>query len=701
MKTTLKISAVAVVFALSGCNQNDSQAPANINQPTSTQAQAPGDVSLRLIETSDIHANLRSFDYYQDEKAPQLGFARTAVLIKKAREENPNNLLIDNGDLIQGTPLADYIHQQFANDLGSAGADEAKTKAFAEQWFKKHTHPAIKALNVMKYDVGNLGNHEFNFGLDFLKGTLSGANYPYINANVFQADAFSRDGKGAIDWSKQYFKPYVILERQVIDVNGKPQTIKVGFLGLTPPQITMWDKSMLEGKVVVADMVETAEHYIPQMQANGADLIVVVAHTGLIGGERVKGMEHAALPLAKVKGVNALLIGHAHREFPGDKSYANIKDVDNVKGTLAGIPTVMPAVTGTHLGVIDLKLTWQDGRWQVASSKAGLRKIDSSPTSYEDPDVVDQLTTEHQETREWLKTPISKITQPFYSYFARVQPDPSIQIVNDAQLWRGKELQKEGLLPEPLPILAVAAPFRGGRNGPKDYTYVPTGELSLRNIADLYVFPNTVQVVKITGATVKEWLEKSAVQYNQIDITNTGPQDLINEQYRSYCFDVISGVKYEVDVTKPARYTIDGVKVSDSSRITKLTYQGQPVDPDQYFYVVTNNYRASGGCHFPGIDGKQIVLEDGYETPRALSEYLTELARQSPKEGFTPKADEIWHFAKLPANLDLRFYTSPSPEAQALAAGKYTYLKTMPPKGTPGVDDDIAAKGQYKLNLAP
>lgn len=170
------------------------------------------------------------------------------MLIRKAREENANNLLIDNGDLIQGTPLADYIHDQQVK----------------QQWLSKQTHPAIKALNTMSYDVGNLGNHEFNFGLDFLSETLKGANYPYINANVFQADAFSRDGKGTIDWSKQKFKPYVVLDRQVKDANGNTQTIKVGVLGLTPPQITQWDKRNLEGKVVVADMVETTSTMYPK-----------------------------------------------------------------------------------------------------------------------------------------------------------------------------------------------------------------------------------------------------------------------------------------------------------------------------------------------------------------------------------------------------------------------------------------------------
>ncbi|MFM5707384.1 bifunctional 2',3'-cyclic-nucleotide 2'-phosphodiesterase/3'-nucleotidase [Aeromonas veronii] len=663
MKTTLKLSAVAVIFLLSGCDDNNSQ--------------APGDLTLRLIETSDIHSNLLSYDYYQNKPDASLGFARTAVLIRKAREENANNLLIDNGDLIQGTPLADYIHDQQVK----------------QQWLSKQTHPAIKALNTMSYDVGNLGNHEFNFGLDFLSETLKGANYPYINANVFQADAFSRDGKGTIDWSKQKFKPYVVLDRQVKDANGNTQTIKVGVLGLTPPQITQWDKRNLEGKVVVADMVEAAEHYVPEIRAKGADIVVVVAHTGIIGDPREPMMENAALPLAKVKGVDALLLGHAHRTFPGD--YPNMTDVDNEKGTLAGVPTVMPGVWGNHLGIIDLHMTWKEGRWEVASSQSQLRKIDSSTTSTEDQAVVDQVIAEHEQANQWLDEPLSKITKPIHSFFALVQDDPSIQIVSDAQLWHAKKLQQDGQLKEKWPILSAAAPFRGGRNGPTDFTYVPAGDISLRNVADLYVYPNTLQVVAINGATVQEWLEKSAVQFNKIDAASTATQWLVNEKYRTYNFDVIDGVNYQVDVTKPARYDVDGNKVSDSYRITNLTYQGKAIDPAQMFYVVTNNYRASGGGNFPGINAKVIVHEDQFETREVLSEYLKDLAEKNPA-GFEPPADNNWQLAPLPANLDLRIYSSPRSEAQALTGGKLNYVETLPP-----TDAKHPGFGVYKLVLAP
>lgn len=665
MNTPLKLSAVAVIILLSGCNQNESSTP------------TPGNINLRLIETSDIHSNILGFDYYKNKEIATQGLSRTATLIHKAREENANTILVDNGDLIQGSPLADYVHEQHLK----------------EEWLNKQTHPAINALNILKYDVGNLGNHEFNYGLDFLATTLKGANFPYINANVFEANAFGRDNNGTIDWSKQKFKPYVILERQVKDDKGLIQTIKVGVLGLTPPQIMQWDKRNLEGKVVVADMVEAATHYVPEIRAKGADAVVVVAHTGIIGGDRQPLMENAALPLAKVPGIDALLLGHAHKTFPG--GYPNITDVDNEKGTLAGVPTVMPGVWGNHLGVVDLKMSWRDGRWQVTSGQAQLRQIDSSPTSGEDAAIVDATKTVHDQANAWLDERLSGISAPIHSFFALMQDDSSVELINEAQVWYGEKLKQDGVLKQPWPILSAAAPFRGGRNGFTDFTYVPKGDISLRNVADLYVFSNTLQVVGINGSTLKEWLEMSAIVFSQINTQKADPQWLIVKEYRPYNFDVIDGVDYQIDITKPARYNDKGEKISDQHRITELTFNGEPINPEQMFYVVTNNYRASGGGNFPGINKTAIVHEDALENREVLTQYLKELDTEYPA-GFQPEADGNWQFSPLPSNLKLRFHGSPLDAAKQLAGDKFKYIETVPSS-----DKERPGFAVYELNLAP
>ncbi len=658
MKTTLTLSSVAVLLLLSGCNSDNGKA-------------APGDVNLRLIETSDIHSNLLGFDYYQNKVDHSLGLSRTALLIHKAREENGNNLLIDNGDLIQGTPLSDYVFAQYKGN---------------PDYLKKLGHPAINALNQLQYDVGNLGNHEFNYGLDYLADALSGANYPVLNANVFDARDFKRDGNGKIDWSAMpnRFKPYVLLDRQVKDVNGNVQTVKVGVLGVNPPQIMQWDRRNLEGKVIVADMVETAEHYIPEMRAKGADLVVVVAHTGITGTPQEPFMENAAVYLAQVKGVDALLLGHAHKAFPGE--YPDVAQVDNARGRIAGVPAVMPGVAGNHLGVIDLKLTRKDGRWQVASSHSEVRLVDKSMDVPGDSQIEALVDKTHDATNQWLADPISEIAKPIYSFFSVVQDDASLQIVSDAQKWHIDQVKADCLshngvncaLNEDLPVLSAVAPFRGGRNGPNDFTWVPAGKISLRNVADLYVFPNTLQVTKVNGATVQEWLEKSVSQYNQIVPDASKAQWLVVDDFRPYNFDMIKGVQYKIDITQPARYDQDGKQISDKHRITELTYQGKPIDLKQNFYVVTNNYRGSGGGNFPGIDSKAVVHEDPMETREVLSAYVKEMAKQHP-EGFEQKVDNNWSLAALPAGAKVYFYSSTNPEAEKLAGSKLKRVEGVKP----------------------
>ncbi len=646
MNKTMKLGVIASVVLLSACGAEQQE-----------KAQ-PGVVSLRLIQTSDIHSNVLGYDYYQNKEDRKFGLSRTAVLIREARAENPNNLLLDNGDLIQGSPLADYIFEQ-------AG----------EGYLDKQAHPVFKAMNELGYDAGNLGNHEFNYGLDYLGKVLQGAKFPYVNANVFAADAFKRDGEGKIDWSGNKFTPYLLLERQVKDDKGQPQTVKVGILGLTPPQVLQWDKRHLQGKVVVADMVETANHYIPELRAKGADLVVVVAHTGINAGSYEAMMENAAWHLAKVEGIDALMLGHAHKNFPGD--FPNLPEVDNQAGTLSGVPTVMPGFWGNHLGIIDLKLEQVDGKWRVKQSQASLRQIDVSEGSKVDARVTELVKADHEGTNQWLDRPLGKITNPIHSFFALVQDDPSVQLVSDAQRRHAEQLQKDGLLKEPYPILSAAAPFRGGRNGITDFTYVPAGDISLRNVSDLYIYPNTLQVVEVNGATVKEWLEMSAGQFNRVDPASREVQWLVNESFPTYNFDVIDGVSYEVDITQPARYNKEGVKVSEGERIGKLTFNGKPVDPAQKFYVVTNNYRASGGGHFPGVDGDNIVHEDPFETREIVAQYLKSRSASQP-QGFSPLADNNWHMKALPAGVDVRLYSSPREEAKAVAGADLAYQSTLP-----------------------
>ncbi|AAQ57971.1 bifunctional 2',3'-cyclic-nucleotide 2'-phosphodiesterase/3'-nucleotidase [Chromobacterium violaceum] len=553
-------------------------------------------VQLRVLETSDVHMNLLAYDYYQDKPVADFGLERAASLIAAARAESPNSLLIDNGDLLQGSPMGDLV---------------AKVKPLKAG----DTHPAYKALNALGYDAGNLGNHEFNYGLPFLRQSLKGAAFPYVNANVLDA------GTG-----QPLFTPYVLLKREVKDAEGQTHALSVGVIGFAPPQILQWDKNNLQGKVTVRDILETARDYVPKMRAAGADVVIAVPHSGFEKGELPRFAENAVSGLAEVPGIDAILFGHAHAEFPS-QAFAGYPKVDVKAGTINGVPAAMPGRWGDHLGVIDLTLEQADGKWRVVDKRASLRPIfdkqAKKPLVDADPRIKALVGAEHQATLDYVRGEVAATRRPIYSYFAQVADDPSVAIVAEAQRWY-MQRALQGTEYEKLPILSAAAPFKaGGRQGWNYYTDIPAGKLAIRNLADLYIYPNTIKAVKITGADVREWLEMSAGQFRRIDPKGPAAQELINPDFRSYNFDSLYGVSYQIDVTQAARYDGDGKLVApDSRRIVNLTFNGKPIDPAQRFVVVTNNYRASGGGNFPGISADKIVVDAPDENRAALAGYL-------------------------------------------------------------------------------
>ena len=214
------------------------------------------------------------------------------------------------------------------------------------------------------------------------------------------------------------------------------------------------------------------------------------------------------------------------------------------------------------------------------------------------------------------------------------------------------EQQVKGTEYEELPILSTGAPFKaGGRNGANYYTEIPTGEIAIKNVADLYVYDNTVFALIMTGADVKEWLEMSAGQFNQIDPSSTAEQNLIDEEFRTYNFDVIDGVTYEFDVTQPAKYDESGKTINENaSRIVNLQFDGKPIDPKQQFVVVTNNYRASGD--FPGVRNAKDTIEYAYENREAIMDYMIDVGT------IDPSADSNWTFAPFGENVNVIFETS-------------------------------------------
>ena len=585
-------------------------------------------LKLRILGTTDVHMNLLAYDYYQDKAVEEYGLARTATLIRAARAEARNHLLFDNGDLLQGNPLGDFVARIQPLQPG-------------------RLHPAYKVMNALGYDAANVGNHEFNYGLPFLRGALPGAAFPYVNANVVHDEG--------PDKGQPAFTPYVILERRLTDETGAGQRLKIGVIGFVPPQIMQWDRLNLTGRVAARDIPETARRLVPQMRAAGADLVVVLAHSGFEFGETVFFAENTVARLAEVPGVDAIVFGHSHGEFPG-RFFNRHPKVDLERGTINGVPAVMAGFWGSHLGVIDLVLDKAGGRWATVSARAELRPVyDRSARkalAAPDPEVAALVRAEHEGTLAYVRAEVAQTTAPIHSYFAQVADDPSVQLVALAQLAYGRRALAATPHAE-LPVLSAAAPFKtGGRGGANNYTDIPAGPLAVRNVADLYVYPNTVSVVRLTGAQVREWLEMSAVAFNRIDPQGAPAQQLVDASFPSYNFDTLDGVSYNIDVTQPARYNRAGKLVApDARRIVDLRFKGQPIDDKAWFAVVTNNYRASGGGDFPGLDGSNVILQAPDENREALLQYL----QANPR--VTPTADGNWRILPVPG-VKLRFVSS-------------------------------------------
>jgi 2',3'-cyclic-nucleotide 2'-phosphodiesterase/3'-nucleotidase len=611
--------------------------------------------TVALLETTDLHSNVVGYDYYKLAPDASLGLDRTATLIAQARSEFANNLLFDNGDTIQGTALADW-------------------QALAKPLRCDQVLGIYKVMNQLNYDGAGIGNHEFNYGLAYLgqvtgsrfdvagvtarKAGCAGPAFPQVLANVY-----------SVKTKQPLFAPYRIIDRTIAitGADGKPATatIKVGIIGFTPPTILSWDKRNLEGKVYTEGLRETAQKYIPEMRAKGADLIVAISHGGLDDSPYSPTMENGNWYLAQVPGIDAMLLGHSHQTFPDAASTVaqfNLPGVDKARGLVHGVPTVMANLWGKHLGVIGLHLKSDGQRWIVQKEQTtvearGAQQADKSFVAA-DPAVLETIAAEHAATIAYVKTPVGKTDFRLSSYFSDVGDSSALEVVNQAQTAYAARYVKANL-PKlaSLPVLSMTAAFKSGYAGPGDYTDVAPGSLALNNAADLYLYPNSLYVVKVSGAELKGWLETAAKRFNTIDPALTTPQELINPGHPSFNFDTVTSkdFAYRIDVTKPV-----------GQRIVAMTWRGKAVDPAQSFLVATNNYRASGGGNFPGLDGSKTVFAAPDNNRDVLIDYvratktLTRAANGSVRS---------WRFAAVKTAGPVVFHSAPGKLALAREAG--------------------------------
>ncbi len=585
-------------------------------QPDPEKPNSPT-VALRILQTTDLHGNLRGYDYFMDRPSLTIGLSRVASLVRQARAEVETCLLFDVGDSLQGTLLCDIA----AN--GELGAGTG--------------HPMITGMNLLKYDGITVGNHDFNYGLDLLMRSVEGAECPVVAANVLD-----RDGS-------PLFKPYEVLTREVTDQNGDRHEVRIGITGCLPPQTTDWDRGM-RGKIEMLDMVDAVRAQIGPMKAAGADVIVCLAHTGFGPMDAAPFSENAGLMINAIDGIDVTLLGHLHGTFPSPVSSHGVAEdaSDRHRGLIDGKPVVMPGFWGSHLGQVDLSLEkGTGGRWKIVERTVATIPVSARDSgghvhtqAEEDPEFCEGTKAVHEAALALTRVPVSRTARPLHSFFSLVANDASVQLVARAKVEYVRRALKETEFGD-LPVLGAATAFKTGRrSGPEHFTNIAAGPLLRRSIADLYFFPNTICSVRATGRQIRDWLEFSASLFTQLS-PDLPDQPLWNDAFPGYKFDQIPGLTYQISLSEPPRYDSHYKTLNTGSRrIRNLCWQGAPVADDQEFIVATNSFRVHG-TGFQG-DPPEVVLEQSKPCREILLDYILS------KPEIDPYPDPVWRFAPMP-----------------------------------------------------
>ncbi|MFD6564051.1 bifunctional metallophosphatase/5'-nucleotidase [Micromonospora profundi] len=542
---------------------------------------------LTLLGTSDTHGNVYNWDYYRDaeyddSRQNDVGVAKLATLVNQIRAERRGKatLVLDAGDTIQGTPLATYY---------------AKQEPITETGEK---HPMARAMNIIDYDAVTLGNHEFNYGLPLLDLWIRQLGFPALAANAVNA----KTGKPA-------FLPYVIKK---VSLGFAAPTLRVGILGLTNPGVAIWDRGNVEGRLRFDDMIATAAKWVPVMRARGADLVLISAHGGDSGtssyGQELPNENPVALIAQQVPGIDAILFGHAHSEV--------VERFVTNERTGAQVLLSEPSKWGQRLTRMDFTLARERGRWTITKKSATMLNTN---TVVEDPKVLAAVRKQHQKTVAYVNQVVAQSTVELSAAESRYRDTPILDFINHVQT-EVVDAALAGTAYADLPVLSIAAPF-------SRTAVFPSGDVKIRDVAGLYVYDNTLEAVVLSGAEVRAYLEFSAKYFRTLAPgAPVDPEQISDPAVPDYNYDVISGLDYDIDISRPV-----------GQRITRLVLPGTdtPVADNAQFVVAVNNYRRSGGGNFPGIVKTQV-----YNAQQEIRQLLIDWAQArgtiDPADFFQP-----------------------------------------------------------------
>ncbi len=454
-----------------------------------------GEKTLTILGTSDLHANIWGYSYEDNQETSNNGMARLYTYIQEVRAENPNTILVDAGDDIQGTIMTDDIYNK---------TPEAE-------------HPVITAMNAMGYDAMTLGNHEFNWGVDTMKAITSQADFPVLAANVKDAKGELVTGAG---WT-------------IVEKDG----VKVAVIGVVTPDVPVWDGGKPGIDDCTYEAANTAVKAAIAEIGDAADVIVVSAHMGLYGEfDEENGSDSAQKILDDNPEIDALMVGHYHTKVEEMQGNVPVGGVRNGGRDIARFDLTLDAdnnVTAATIKVVDM-----DG---VTPSQE-IRDIPLVKEAHQATiDYINGGTEANGEAAEPLGTTTAKF-QPLDEI--RTLPEGKLQDTAVMDLINQIQLENSGA------DVSAAALF-------KDTSDLPEGAINYGNIFDIYKFDNTLYRVTVTGAELKAYMEWSANCYNQwvpgdINIS-------FDPEYPGYLYDMFAGVDYEINLSKPKGERIENV----------------------------------------------------------------------------------------------------------------------------------------------
>lgn len=488
-----------------------------------------------VLGTTDVHGWLLPWDYEQGEPTDR-ALARLAPLVDSIRAAHPGRVvLVDSGDLLQGSPMA------------------AAFTPLADG----ETHPVVAAMNVLAYDAAALGNHEFNFGLEHLFRALSDAEFPFLAANVREAQSEARPWPGS-----------VLIER---DVAGVP--LRIGIASALPPGVAVWDRDHVEGRLRFDPILGALEAEVSALQGQGADLIVIAAHSGIEGTSydtEATGLgpeNELGAVAAQVEGVHAMLMGHTHREV-----------ADSV---LNGVRIIQGGARAASLAVLEfaLQLDEEAQRWTITGSRGALLTPDAQGAgdaeqgahSASQRALEAALETAHARTLARVNRVLARVETTWGAERARVDDTALMRWIADVQA-RDAGAQ--------LSAVAVFNLQAG----------LPAGEVTVAHLARIYPYDNNLlRKVEISGEALRDYLEYAARYF--LPCPEAQCDRIVNPDWPGYNFDVVYGIRYTLDLTQPV-----------GARVTRFeTLDGRTITDSDRFTLALNNYRQSGGGGFPAV----------------------------------------------------------------------------------------------------